>query len=305
MKDECGFKGTLPYWDWSLDSQAPDTSFVWSPNTFGGDGQGNTQCVADGPFSKFPTIFGSRGCLARSFGSQFNGLQANFATWSPEAVNLILTDNADFNSFRSNLEFGPHGSVHVAVGGSMGSLTLSSNDPIFMLHHNNVDRTWARWQEMHPEVANTYDPSFNPQTTRMPLSGLVSGELDNLTVAQTFQTAGSGPLCYVFSNSVKPITTPQGIIARRQAPSKKPLACPTPLTDEQITKMYGQDKIPAFRAIDKKTCDYIKHVNENPNYVSPASLVKPGVNFRSVPRDEYEKDVQIRSSMVKEFFKRK
>jgi len=35
--------------------------------------------------------------------------------------------------------------VHVWVGGSM--LPMSSpNDPIFMLHHCNVDRIWAKWQ---------------------------------------------------------------------------------------------------------------------------------------------------------------
>jgi len=41
-----------------------------------------------------------------------------------------------------------HNSVHVWVGGDM-SLSSSPNDPVFFLHHCNVDRIWAAWQERH------------------------------------------------------------------------------------------------------------------------------------------------------------
>lgn len=42
-----------------------------------------------------------------------------------------------------------HNRVHVWVGGHMGPGT-SPNDPIFFLHHCNVDRLWALWQFRHP-----------------------------------------------------------------------------------------------------------------------------------------------------------
>lgn len=50
-----------------------------------------------------------------------------------------------------------HGSIHVAVGGTMGhmsQLQYSAFDPIFWLHHANVDRLFAIWQALNP---NAYD----------------------------------------------------------------------------------------------------------------------------------------------------
>jgi tyrosinase len=39
----------------------------------------------------------------------------------------------------------PHGSVHIEVGGWMGSVSTAAQDPIFYLHHSNVDRLWDLW----------------------------------------------------------------------------------------------------------------------------------------------------------------
>lgn len=48
-----------------------------------------------------------------------------------------------------------HGSIHVAVGGVMGhmsQLQYSAFDPIFWLHHGNVDRLFAIWQVLNPNA---------------------------------------------------------------------------------------------------------------------------------------------------------
>lgn len=42
-----------------------------------------------------------------------------------------------------------HNRVHMWVGGSMTPGT-SPNDPVFFLHHCNIDRLWALWQFRHP-----------------------------------------------------------------------------------------------------------------------------------------------------------
>ena len=39
-----------------------------------------------------------------------------------------------------------HGRGHEWIGGDM-TINSTPNDPIFFLHHNNVDRVWAAWQE--------------------------------------------------------------------------------------------------------------------------------------------------------------
>ncbi|MEO6332359.1 MAG: tyrosinase family protein [Gemmatimonadaceae bacterium] len=49
-----------------------------------------------------------------------------------------------FNSFSSSLE-SPHGAIHGSIGGWMGSVARAAQDPIFWLHHCNIDRYWNLW----------------------------------------------------------------------------------------------------------------------------------------------------------------
>lgn len=51
------------------------------------------------------------------------------------------------------LEELPHNLVHDAIGGGgwMSSVPKAAKDPIFWLHHSNIDRIWAQWNfEGHP-----------------------------------------------------------------------------------------------------------------------------------------------------------
>jgi tyrosinase len=57
--------------------------------------------------------------------------------------------SADFATFTSALE-GVHGAVHVWVGGTMSWIPTAPSDPIFWMHHGNIDRLWAQWQASHP-----------------------------------------------------------------------------------------------------------------------------------------------------------
>jgi tyrosinase len=41
-----------------------------------------------------------------------------------------------------------HGRVHNWVGGNMSSPS-SPNEPLFWMHHANLDRIWAEWQDLH------------------------------------------------------------------------------------------------------------------------------------------------------------
>jgi hypothetical protein len=56
-----------------------------------------------------------------------------------------------------SLENRPHNAVHVAVGGNTGLMTdpnTAALDPIFWLHHCNIDRLWEVWRQ-----ANHVDPT--------------------------------------------------------------------------------------------------------------------------------------------------
>lgn len=56
-----------------------------------------------------------------------------------------------FSTFQRKVELGAHVDVHVAVGGTMDSAS-SPADPVFWLHHANIDRIWSRWQSDHPKA---------------------------------------------------------------------------------------------------------------------------------------------------------
>jgi hypothetical protein len=46
---------------------------------------------------------------------------------------------------QSGCESTPHAAVHVSVGGWMGFVPTAAQDPIFYLHHSNIDRLWNAW----------------------------------------------------------------------------------------------------------------------------------------------------------------
>lgn len=66
---------------------------------------------------------------------------------------------------------GAHNLVHAWVGGLLGVtprgpkvgtmlLSTSPNDPVFFLHHANIDRLWAEWQQAHG--IDSYEPASCP-----------------------------------------------------------------------------------------------------------------------------------------------
>jgi len=50
----------------------------------------------------------------------------------------------NYNSFSAPIN-GIHGSVHIWVGGTMSNASVSPADPVFWLHHANLDRLWWDW----------------------------------------------------------------------------------------------------------------------------------------------------------------
>lgn len=68
----------------------------------------------------------------------FQNIQGNLGFGSDPA-----THHSDHIG-ESQLESGPHDHVHGALGGFMGQF-LSPVDPIFFMHHGNLDRLWDVW----------------------------------------------------------------------------------------------------------------------------------------------------------------
>ncbi|EGZ76806.1 tyrosinase precursor [Neurospora tetrasperma FGSC 2509] len=88
-------------------------------------------------------------------------------------VSLLLLSYKDFDAFSYNRwdpntnpgDFGSledvHNEIHDRTGGNghMSSLEVSAFDPLFWLHHINVDRLWSIWQDLNPNSFMTPRPA--------------------------------------------------------------------------------------------------------------------------------------------------
>ncbi len=151
---------SLPYWDWGWGSVA-DTANVFQNDHIGplGSGGVNGMGVMSGYFAEAPNPFNPLGWTIHSAVRPINSAlsRSNSVAGLPSAASLnnALT-STNYNVFRPALE-GPHNTVHVVVGGDMARMT-SPNDPVFFLHHCQVDRVWAKWQKDYPGNSN-YNPA--------------------------------------------------------------------------------------------------------------------------------------------------
>ncbi|MGE0464771.1 MAG: tyrosinase family protein [Vicinamibacterales bacterium] len=109
----------IPYWKSSEEQAFPS----WLP------GFTPTVNLASGPHT-----------VTRNIGA--------FATL-PDATDVAtVMANATFNPFGAALE-GVHNSGHVWVGGTMQSIPTAPCDPVFWMHHAEIDRIWSVWQASH------------------------------------------------------------------------------------------------------------------------------------------------------------
>jgi tyrosinase len=108
----------VPYWDWT---------------------RAEEQHFPDWLASVLPTVHTPTRTITviRSPGS--DGGLASIAAGIPTA--LSKTTYADFSAPVNGI----HGAVHIWVGGTMSDASVSPADPIFWLHHANLDRLWWQW----------------------------------------------------------------------------------------------------------------------------------------------------------------
>jgi tyrosinase len=123
---------TIPYWDWTTDQQVPDWLQSYTPTVTGATG--NTIIV-------FRT----------------SGADVPFGLPTSADVSTVVGDT-DFTTFEQDLE-NLHNGVHSWVGGPMGDLDTAPADPLFWMHHANIDRIWESWRHTHPGLNPTLSGS--------------------------------------------------------------------------------------------------------------------------------------------------
>lgn len=149
---------SLPYWNWGLGWDA-ETTDLFQDDRMGPRGGIVTSgyfagaATAQNPlgWSIHPDLVRFGAALRRDGASGVNSLP------SAEAVSEALEKPA-FSSFRPALESGAglgaghanmHNGIHGWMSGDMAAMS-SPNDPIFFMHHAQIDRLWAIWQRKHP-----------------------------------------------------------------------------------------------------------------------------------------------------------
>ena len=123
-----------------------------------------------------------------------------------------------FWSQTGRLEQTPHNDIHVTIGGLMGDPDTAAQDPIFWLHHCNIDRLWWLWQQNHTNPSDA--PWANQSYDFMDVGGLPG----SLTDAGVLNTASQ--LNYQYSSSF--IRIPPHLIWRPMPPVKWPSPWPDP-----------------------------------------------------------------------------
>lgn len=125
------------------------------------------------------------------------------------------------DSFSELLEVEPHGNIHCAVGSAcsgplMGSVPTSARDPIFYLHHANIDRLWTCWSKHWGQNANPVgDKNWMDKTFDFIDA---QGAKASMAVRELFDP--NGPVKVVYDRetncSPEPLPQPAMAVARHQ-----------------------------------------------------------------------------------------
>lgn len=254
LREECGFNGTQPYWNWGKSALDPINSpiFDGSPGSMGGNGafaphnctnafQNNKNCipagagggcVTQGPFANMSVNLGPISpTLAAANVTALS--PADFFRYNPRCLRRdvsvfvssgwttdqnstdLIAGSTSVEEFQDTMQgnpstgdFGVHGGGHFTiVGDPGGDFFISPGDPVFFLHHGQIDRTWWIWQNLDPEtrtsqVAGTITTERNPPSR----SGTLEDILDMgilappIKMAKAMSSVGltGGPFCYVY-----------------------------------------------------------------------------------------------------------
>lgn len=117
------------------------------------------------------------------------------------------------------LETKPHNPVHNAVGGLMGQVEMSSRDPIFWLHHANIDRLWEVWRNLAGSVDLFDQGGISAQLAAEWRSArFVFGDTGALTVYSVDDVRDTtGPaMNYEYESTVLPAAIEKFVMAIRQ-----------------------------------------------------------------------------------------
>ena len=145
---------TLPYWDWTTSRTIPA-----------------------------PLANAAEWGVSRDMGPG-DSLPASLAT---EIATVM--GRSTYTSFHNSIN-GPHGEVHVLIGGQMGDIENSPRDVLFWLHHAFLDKLWADWSAT-PANSGKFPPDGSTPLTNIN-ARLLPTDIFTHTSRQVFFTTDLG-----------------------------------------------------------------------------------------------------------------
>ncbi|KAL7620655.1 hypothetical protein AAE478_009650 [Parahypoxylon ruwenzoriense] len=237
LREQCGYTGAFPYWEWGLDAGGVETSplFDGSETSMGSNGEfvnntGNAffgrgsggGCVKEGPFHNYTVNFGPNTasdplaynprCLKRDLNTP---LCAQWASLRNTTETIL--ESPDIALFQANLQgdfrwpearkwgFAVHGGGHFTIGGDPGGdFYFSPLEPVFYQHHGQIDRMYFIWQNLDWENRQTMAGTITMMNMPASRNGTLDDVLDITPVGGSFKyselldTVGSSPFCFVY-----------------------------------------------------------------------------------------------------------
>ncbi|PQE09907.1 hypothetical protein CJF31_00003792 [Rutstroemia sp. NJR-2017a BVV2] len=237
LREECGYSGTQPYWDWTISWEDPRKSTVFdgSPTSMGSNGaavpHNSTIISAFGLTFPVPAATGG-GCISGPFSDYTVNLgPVAFAPYGPDGglgynprclsrdISLVWANNTkptdvvrlvngctDLGCFDTACEAidGVHGGGHFTMGGLGLDAYSSPGDPAFWLHHTMIDRVWSLWQGLDPKnrIGMVYGTgtAFNvPPSPNVTVDTVIDyGVLAPSQKVGDLGSTISGPFCYTY-----------------------------------------------------------------------------------------------------------
>ena len=222
----------LPYWNYASDSgpslQIPERFRQVSPDPrnpnflfFDDRGLGFADAQATGAQNVAMNDGGFLPFSLTQYGPAF-GANEMFPSDDSTHVSVDPTSSVYLAlGFTGRLECVPHDNVHNYVGGWMQNVPSAAGDPIFFLHHCQIDRLYASWEAQPGTSYNWGDSASQPDENtwkRVKTGSFVdeNGQVVNVKLGDAINTSA---LNYGYDNLV-PQASPElgAILAARARP---------------------------------------------------------------------------------------
>jgi tyrosinase len=150
----------LPYWDY-INPSGPTDPRLQLPAQF--RNTANPLYVADRHPSMNAGGFLPEGDVQTDYSMARMFFTCGPTNWASSFGGKQVPAPVHFTSGFGALESLPHNAVHDDVGGWMGDPNTAAQDPIFWLHHSNIDRLWDAWEKLDSGRKNNWDATWLDQ----------------------------------------------------------------------------------------------------------------------------------------------